>query len=181
MNILILNGSLRLTGNTNNLCNYFKDRITSRGHTFKEVNEVVSDCINCGYCIDKGICCIKDQMKVDFNSFDSVIIFSPIYFFNVSGKARLMLDRMYANTNRNIILSSITVSGSYDFEDSGVDQFWNSLELACQYCGYNFIQPINFVSYDKLINFKEVDFKIMDEFIENMEELYCEIKKEKTN
>ena len=178
MNVLILNGSLRPKGNTNKLCSIFKSKITERGHTFTEVNEVVSDCINCGYCIDNGICCIKDQMRVDFNSFDSVIIFSPIYFFNVSGKTRLMIDRMYANMNTDIILSSITVSGSYDFEDSGVDQFWNTLESTCRYCGYNFIQPINYVSYDKIIDFSEVDLSIMNEFIENMEELYREIKEE---
>lgn len=175
MNILILNGSVR-EGNTRRLSMYLKQFLEEKGHTYIEVTDYVKDCMNCGYCHGKHICCIEDQMRIDFTTVDAVVILSPMYFFSVNGKVKLMIDRLYPNTNQNLILTAITVSGSLEFVDSGVDQFWSTLESTCNYCGYYLSEPINFVSFDEMIEFAEEDFILIRGLIENMEELYREIK-----
>ena len=178
MRVLILNGSTRTNGNTYKLGIYLKEFLAEKGHEFIEVNDYVSDCLNCGNCHDTHICCVRDEMRIDFNRVDAVIVLSPMFFFNISGKAKLMVDRLYPNNNKDLMITSITVSGSEDFSDSGVDQFWNNLESTCNYCGYHLIDPINYVSYDEIIEFDEGDLSLIYELIENMEELYREIKKE---
>ena len=178
MNILILNGSLRPKGNTNNICAMVKNILSERGHSFTEVNDYVKDCCNCGYCIKSGKCCIEDSMLLDFNSIDAIIILSPMYFFGLSGKAKLMLDRLYSNHNKDTILTSITISGSKDFKDSGVDLLWNTIYSIGNYCGYHIVDPLNYISYDETIEFNKEDLDMLKELIVDMEVKYREIKKE---
>ena len=74
MNVLILNGSTRKKGNTNNSVKLIKDLLAKRGHTYTEINDNVIGCINCAQCIYDGKCHIEDSFSSDVQqNFDWIL------------------------------------------------------------------------------------------------------------
>ena len=178
MNVLILNGSTRKKGNTNNSVKLIKDLLAKRGHTYTEINDNVIGCINCAQCIYDGKCHIEDSFSSDVQqNFDWILIVSPIYFFGISGKSKNMLDRLYHLNKENIILSSITFSGSDTEESGGFDIIWEQLRRICDFCDMNLGYSVNFCTYDEIIEQKDI-IKEIENIIVDTEVLYNEIKKD---
>lgn len=60
-----------------------------------------SPCRGCDYCkeINEGECIQKDDMSLlynDFRSSDTLAIFSPVYWWEVTAQTKLFIDRLYA-------------------------------------------------------------------------------------
>jgi multimeric flavodoxin WrbA len=56
-------------------------------------------CDGCAYCHNKGKCRIDDDMQGLYNKMlkaDGIILGSPVYFWSVSGQAKILMDRTYA-------------------------------------------------------------------------------------
>ncbi|MFA6808161.1 MAG: flavodoxin family protein [Eubacteriales bacterium] len=56
----------------------------------------IKDCIGCEHCLIKGTCVIKDDVldiMEKIKSKDGIILTSPVYLENVSGKLKTFLDR----------------------------------------------------------------------------------------
>lgn len=63
----------------------------------------IKGCKSCLYCREHPSCCIKDDMQAiyeDIKEADSVIIGSPIYIHQISGQAKVFLDRLYPLTDK---------------------------------------------------------------------------------
>ncbi len=60
----------------------------------------IKDCQGCNYCKgNDGKCIVDDDMLDIYRAIeeaDGVIFSSPIYFYNISGNAKIFMDRLYA-------------------------------------------------------------------------------------
>lgn len=103
MNLLVLCGSPRKSGNTEIMANAFAETARENGH---EVNVVYASstrpnpCLACGYCRNnEGECIQQDDMQSVYpllDEADLVVFASPVYYFNLSAQIKIMLDRFYA-------------------------------------------------------------------------------------
>lgn len=89
MKTLILNGSPRVNGNTASLIHRITNELSG---TYKLVNAYhceVSPCIDCRSCWTNVGCAIQDEMQEVYDYIqecDNIIIASPIYFSELTGK-----------------------------------------------------------------------------------------------
>ncbi len=101
MFILGLQGSPRKKGNTNFLLKTVLEQARKRGaqtRVLQASDLTVAPCRGCGFCEKKGICAHKpdDMASVVFpllRQADIVLLASPIYFYNVPGQLKLLIDR----------------------------------------------------------------------------------------
>lgn len=97
MKTLILNGSPRKEGNTVHLIHACLKNL--RGE-FKLVNAYdcnISPCIDCRYCWTNSGCSIEDEMQEIYEYIkvcDNIIIASPIYFSELTGKLLDVASRL---------------------------------------------------------------------------------------
>jgi multimeric flavodoxin WrbA len=98
--IVALLGSPRKWGNTELLLEEFlKAFKDNKQYAVKKlaVNDLaIRPCTNCGYCMRKGVCVLKDDMTEVYSELktaDCLIIASPIYFTNISGQLKVLIDR----------------------------------------------------------------------------------------
>ena len=104
MNILILQGSPRLNGNTAKMATAFARGAKSAAHSVRLVNvfeKVIHDCTACEYCHTKGKgqCIQQDGMQDIYPhllEMDMLVLASPIYYHGVSGQLKCAIDRFYA-------------------------------------------------------------------------------------
>ena len=89
MKTLILNGSPRKNGDTVSLINKLIEQLNGE---YKIVNAYYSDisaCVDCRYCWNNDGCSINDEMTEVYDYIadcDNVVIASPIYFSQPTGK-----------------------------------------------------------------------------------------------
>ncbi len=94
---LILNGSPRVKGDTVSLIDVI---IKNLDGEYKIVNAYrcsVSPCIDCRYCYEKEGCAITDGMQEIYDYIqdcDNIIIASPIYFSEITGKLLDVASRL---------------------------------------------------------------------------------------
>lgn len=102
--ILILNGSPRRNGNTSQLVASFQKGAQSAGH---QVTEVFLDSMKlhgCKGCFGGGKdsnhpCVQRDDMEKIYPFYrdaDIVVFASPLYYWNISGQLKMVIDRLFA-------------------------------------------------------------------------------------
>ena len=104
MNILVLNGSPRPQGDTAKMVAAFKEAAGTSGHEVTEINVCrrnIYGCLACEYCHGKGAgtCVQKDDMGEIYEKLqdaDMLVLASPIYYHNISGQLKCVIDRFYA-------------------------------------------------------------------------------------
>ena len=104
MFILGLQGSPRLSGNTNYLLDAFLEGARQKGAHTKKLNvtrTAISPCTGCGNCERKGFCIIKDDDMASFiypllRRADVIVLASPVYFYNVPAVLKALIDRSQA-------------------------------------------------------------------------------------
>ena len=104
MNILVLQGSPRLKGNTAQMTAAFREGAESVGHQVNVVNvchKKIAGCLACEYCHSKGHgqCAQQDDMQEIYDLLheaEMLVIASPIYYHGISGQLKCTLDRFYA-------------------------------------------------------------------------------------
>lgn len=128
MNITILNGSPRIGGNTEIMVDTFINGAKESGHKTTKINlagKKIAGCLGCKYCFShEGDCVQKDDMEEILKVLDQsdlVVFASPIYWFDITGQLKCVIDRMYArgkvgfNFNKTILLL-----------DSGADKVYEA-------------------------------------------------------
>lgn len=103
-NIIILNGSPRLKGNTAMLCDAFTEGAKSAGHVVNRFNLQKMNIHGCLGCAKGGKdadspCVQKDDMALIYPAYreaDIVILASPMYYWGVSGQLKTAFDRLFA-------------------------------------------------------------------------------------
>ena len=104
MNVLVLNGSPRPQGETAKMVSVFKAAAENAGHqvTVCSVCRMnIHGCLACEYCHDKGqgSCVQQDDMREIYGKLretDMLVLASPIYYHNISGQLKCVIDRFYA-------------------------------------------------------------------------------------
>ena len=102
MNILILSGSPRKSGNTELLVEAFVKGASQKHHV--EVVSVhdykVNPCMGCNACFksESNSCVQKDDMPLIYEKMavaDMLVIASPVYFYGLSAQLKAVIDRFH--------------------------------------------------------------------------------------
>ena len=103
MHITILNGSPRKGGNTEIMVDALKKGAEESGHQVEKINlagKKITGCLGCQYCFShEGVCVQKDDMAAILEVLDQtdlLVFASPIYWFDITGQLKCVIDRMYA-------------------------------------------------------------------------------------
>ena len=99
--VLIINGSLRVRGNTDTLvANLLKGikgtDVTVSQYFLRDKN--IADCKGCWHCFKNSRCAIKDDMQEihqQIQDADWLILASPLYWWGVTGLMKTFIDRLY--------------------------------------------------------------------------------------
>ena len=89
MKTLIINGSPRVNGDTVRLINIFKEKINGEYMTVDAYRCKASPCIDCRFCWENSGCAIDDELQQIYayiQECDNILIASPIYFSELTGK-----------------------------------------------------------------------------------------------
>ena len=102
MNIVGIVGSPRANGNTEILISVAlraAQKIGAEIEMIKVSNLNIRPCDGCLSCFNNGNCKIQDDMTIIYNAFEKangIILGTPSYFANVSGQAKIIIDRTIA-------------------------------------------------------------------------------------
>ena len=151
MKALIINGSLRLGGNTSIAVNEVEKTLNKNGIETEVIqigNKDITGCKACEYCHLHGECIKKDivnEIAKKFEVADALIIATPVYYASANGTLISLLDRLFYSTSFDKTMkvgASIAVarrggcSSTFDelnkyFTISGMpvasSQYWNSV------------------------------------------------------
>lgn len=89
MKTLILNGSPRVNGDTESLIKIVTQNLTGEKKIVNAYRCAISPCVDCRYCWKHQGCAINDEMQEIYGYIqecDNVLIASPIYFSELTGK-----------------------------------------------------------------------------------------------
>lgn len=96
--ILAINSSKRKK-NTYGLLQQLKKRLESKGMEVEILNLFdyeIQECTGCEICLRKGKCILKDQaedLMAKLKEYDGIILSTPVYMGNISGKLKVFVDR----------------------------------------------------------------------------------------
>ena len=89
MKTLIINGSPRKCGETVSLINKLTEQLSGEYKILNAYYTSISPCVDCRYCWSNDGCAINDEMTEIYDYIeicDNVVIASPIYFSQSTGK-----------------------------------------------------------------------------------------------
>lgn len=121
MLVLGLQGSPRKKGNTNYLLTTFMqeaEKTGARTHVIQAAKKNITPCLGCGFCEKNGFCVTQDDdMKPEIypmlREADVIVLASPIYFYNVTGQIKLLIDRSQALWSRKYKLDLTDPARNY--------------------------------------------------------------------
>ncbi len=99
--VLIINGSLRVRGNTDTLVTSLLEGAKNTGVTVRQYflrDQKVADCRGCYFCYKNSRCAIKDDMQEIHGAIqgsDLLVLASPLYWWGVTGLMKTFIDRLY--------------------------------------------------------------------------------------
>lgn len=152
MRVVTLSGSSLKKGNTNQLIGAIVEELGRSGDTELKVKEIslsessIKPCKSCRKCLKEGHCVLKSD---DFLSIgkqmlksDLIIIGSPVYFHDVSGPVKNLIDRSYSLWHKRQ-LKGIRVIPVAVCADSGDDRTLETLQIWAQAHEMKIIGPVS--------------------------------------
>ena len=97
MKTLILNGSPRKNGDTAALTDMLKKNLSGEIIEVSAYHADISPCVDCRFCRTHSGCAINDDMQTVYEtlrSCDNVVIASPIYFSEITGRLLDVCSRL---------------------------------------------------------------------------------------
>ena len=100
--VIVISTSLRPGSNSNMLAERFAEGAKAAGHEVKLISlrgKEIKFCIGCLSCQKTGACVIKDDVPAIMESVlnaDVVCWATPIYYYEMSGQMKTLIDRMNA-------------------------------------------------------------------------------------
>ncbi|MGM9528793.1 MAG: flavodoxin family protein [Phascolarctobacterium sp.] len=98
-NVLILAGSPRKGGNSDILCDAFKQGAEEAGHKVEKIwlqSKKINYCFACYACKTTGQCFQKDdanEIIAKMLAADVIVLATPVYFYSMSGQMKTLIDR----------------------------------------------------------------------------------------
>jgi len=108
--ILAVAGSARRRGNSDTLLEAALDVFRERGDAVQVVypNRLgISPCLSCNACFKTGACIQRDELTALYDRFveaDHLVVATPIYFTNVPGHFKVLIDRFQCFWARSFLL-----------------------------------------------------------------------------
>ena len=105
MNVLIINGSPRINGNTTIAVNELVKVFDEEGigtEVCQIGNKAVRGCIACGSCFEKGKCVFDDvvnELAPKFEKADGLVVATPVYYASANSTVIACLDRLFYSTH----------------------------------------------------------------------------------
>lgn len=105
MNVLILNGSPRVNGNTAIAINELVKIFHNKGietEVCQIGNKAIRGCIACGNCAKTGKCVFDDavnELAKKFEKADGLIVATPVYYGSANATLIACLDRLFYSTS----------------------------------------------------------------------------------
>jgi len=106
--VVIFNGSPRKNGYTAKLLEQVAKGAKSKGAEVIEFdlnNSGIRGCQGCYYCRTNDGCAIKDYLQPMYEAIkeaDAIIFGSPIYYYQITGQAKVWLDRTFPMVGDNL-------------------------------------------------------------------------------
>jgi multimeric flavodoxin WrbA len=100
--VLILSSSPRKGGNSDTLCDRFKDGAVAAKHQVEKVvlaEKKINYCTGCYACGGNGECVQKDDMAHILDSMmaaDVIVLATPVYFYTMCAQMKTVIDRTVA-------------------------------------------------------------------------------------
>lgn len=97
--VLVISTSLRKGGNSDLLTDAFIDGAKANGNSIEKVSlssKKIGFCKGCLVCQEKKPCVIKDdanEIVVKIKEADVIVFATPVYFYEMSGQMKTLLDR----------------------------------------------------------------------------------------
>lgn len=151
MNVLMINGSPRVNGNTSIALQEMEKIFESEGVESEIIqigNQDIRGCIACNTCYEKGKCVFDDavnEIAPKFEACDGLVIASPVYYASANATLVALLTRLFYSTHFDKTMkvgASVVcarrggLSATFDelnkfFTISGMpvasSQYWNSI------------------------------------------------------
>lgn len=103
--IIFLNGSPRLNGNTRAILKTIEGNIDKSKYEIDFIDitkHKIEGCIDCKSCKSNGgTCILKDETNLlteKIFAADIIIFGSPVYWWGISGQAKILLDKIYCKS-----------------------------------------------------------------------------------
>ena len=106
MKTLIINGSPRKNGDSMSIANEMIKYLEGEVKIVHTYYDNISPCLDCRYCMNHKGCCIDDEMQVVYQLFDEVdhvIVTSPLYFSELTGKLLSFASRLQTYYVRRVL------------------------------------------------------------------------------
>jgi putative NADPH-quinone reductase len=100
--VVVISASLRPGSNSNMLAEQFAEGAKAAGHQVEFISlrgKEIKFCVGCLYCQKTGVCVFKDDVPAIMESVlnaDVVCWTTPIYYYEMSGQMKTLIDRMNA-------------------------------------------------------------------------------------
>lgn len=101
-NVIVISTSLRVHSNSDMLAEQFMEGAKSVGHEVKKIELIgkkIAFCRGCFGCAKLGKCVIDDDVNAimkDVMQADVIVWATPIYYYEMSGQMKTLIDRMNA-------------------------------------------------------------------------------------
>ena len=137
MNILVLNGSPHVNGNTSALVHAFAEGARTKNHTVAIVPvalKKIAGCMACEYCHTKGngTCIQKDDMQEIYDALkttDLLVFASPVYYWSWSGQLQSAVSRFYPMGPVRVKRCALVLSSAgCDVYDAPISQYRSMLK-----------------------------------------------------
>ena len=174
MNVLVLMGSPRLTGNTAELCKPFVEELKENGADVRYVtlaDKNIRPCKGCYVCQDVAGeygCSQKDDMEtivLDICWADLIVLATPIYAWYCAAPMKNVLDRHYGLNKyygsaegslwagkKVAILATHGYDGAY-----ATDPFEMGMERLCKHSGLTYLGLYSVQDEDNLASFRTAE------------------------
>lgn len=100
--VLIISSSPRKNGNSQLLCEKFKEGAESQGNEvclIRLAEKNIGFCHACDACMKNGgICVLQDDMREILEKYkeaDVLVLSTPVYFYGISAQMKTFIDRTY--------------------------------------------------------------------------------------
>ena len=104
----------------------------------------IAPCDGCYTCLKSGVCHIKDDMRdwlVKFEQAQAIIFGTPVFFFTLSGQAKVLMDRLYPLYTRGKLANKVgaVISVASSLGHTGVWQTYNNFFCAAHMLAADFV------------------------------------------
>ena len=139
--IVILAGSPRKGGNTDQLVGTFVDGAVAAGKKtvlFRTADLKIGGCLGCEHCFtEPGVCVQKDDMSpilAALGQADALVLASPVYYFGVAAQLKLVIDRFFAllQAGMPVKRAALLMTCGDDSDQAAA----SSIGMFRQICGY---------------------------------------------